>query len=93
MRKNTNTLIEASKEVGLDINREKTKCMVVYCHQHAGQNRNLITKKYFENVSVKIFENNNNDTELHSQRNNELIKFREMVAIIQLEYFIFPAPL
>jgi hypothetical protein len=36
--KNKETLIEASKEVGLEINIEKTKYMLVCHYQNAGQN-------------------------------------------------------
>jgi len=37
--------------VGLEINTEKNKYMVVSRRQNAGQNRNLlIANKYFENV-------------------------------------------
>jgi hypothetical protein len=38
IRKNTETLIDASKEVGLEINMEKTKCMLLYHHLNASQN-------------------------------------------------------
>jgi hypothetical protein len=41
IRKNTETLIDASKEVGLKINVEKTKCMLLSRHQNAGQNKNM----------------------------------------------------
>jgi len=38
--KNINTiktaLLEASREVGLEINIDKTKCMVMSCHHNAG---------------------------------------------------------
>jgi hypothetical protein len=36
INKNTETLIDASKEVGLEINVEKTKYMLMSCHQNAG---------------------------------------------------------
>jgi hypothetical protein len=39
--KKTGTLIDASKEVGLEIKFEKTKYMLLYHHQNAGQNRDL----------------------------------------------------
>jgi hypothetical protein len=39
--KNTETLIDASKEVALEINVEKTKYMLQSCHQNAGQNRDI----------------------------------------------------
>jgi hypothetical protein len=37
-KKNTETLTDASKEVGLEINVEKTKYMLLSCHQNVGQN-------------------------------------------------------
>jgi hypothetical protein len=39
IKKNTETLIDASKEVGLEINVEKTKYMLLSRHQNVGQNR------------------------------------------------------
>jgi hypothetical protein len=51
-KKNTETLIDASKEVGLEINAEKTKYMFLSCHQNVGQNRDIkIANRSFENVS------------------------------------------
>jgi hypothetical protein len=38
IKKNTETLIDASKEVGLEIIIEKTKYMLLSCHQNVGQN-------------------------------------------------------
>jgi hypothetical protein len=37
----TQTLIDASKEVGLEVNTEKTKYMLLSRHQNAGQNHDL----------------------------------------------------
>jgi hypothetical protein len=52
IKKNTETLIDASKEVGLEINTEKTKYMLLYRHQNVGQNRDIKTaNRSFENVS------------------------------------------
>jgi hypothetical protein len=52
IEKNTETLIRASREVGLKINVEKTKYMLLSCHQNAGQNRDIkIANRSFENVS------------------------------------------
>jgi hypothetical protein len=36
IKNNTETLIYASKEVGLEVNTEKTKCMLLSHHQSAG---------------------------------------------------------
>jgi hypothetical protein len=48
---NTENLIDASKEVGLEINVNKTKYMLQSCHQNVGQNREInIANRSFENV-------------------------------------------
>jgi hypothetical protein len=39
IKKNTETLIDASKEVGLEINEEKTKYMLLSRHQNLSRNR------------------------------------------------------
>jgi hypothetical protein len=38
IKKNTETLIDTNKEVGLEINVEKTKYMLLSRHQNVGQN-------------------------------------------------------
>jgi hypothetical protein len=49
---NTETLIDASKELGLEINVEKTNYMLLSPHQNAGQNRDIeIANRSFKNVS------------------------------------------
>jgi hypothetical protein len=51
IEKNTETLIDASKEVGLVINIEKTKYMLLAHHQNAGQNHDIrIAKRAYEKV-------------------------------------------
>jgi hypothetical protein len=52
IKKNTETLIDASMEVGLGINIEKTKHMLLSLHQNVGQNRDIkVANRSFENVS------------------------------------------
>jgi hypothetical protein len=52
VNKRTETLIEASKEVGLEVNLENTKYMSVSRHQNIGQNRDVkISDRSLENVS------------------------------------------
>jgi hypothetical protein len=52
INKNTETLIDSSKGVGLEIKVEKTKCMLLSHHQNAGQSQDIkIANKLFENVS------------------------------------------
>jgi hypothetical protein len=51
IKKNTETLIDASKEVGLEMNVEKTKYMLLSHHQNVGQNRDInIVNIPFENL-------------------------------------------
>jgi len=52
INKNTEALLEISREVGLEVNTEKTKYMDVSPHQNSGQSHNLlIANKSFENAA------------------------------------------
>jgi hypothetical protein len=52
IKKNTESLLEASREVGLEVNTDKTKYMVMCRCQNTGKNHNLmIVSKCFENVA------------------------------------------
>jgi hypothetical protein len=52
IRKSTETLTDASKEVGLEINVEKTKHKLLTCHQNACQNHDIkILNISYKNVS------------------------------------------
>jgi hypothetical protein len=52
VKKSTETSIDASKEVGLEINVEKTKYTLLSPQQNVGQNRDMkIANRSFENVS------------------------------------------
>jgi hypothetical protein len=52
MKKNTEALIAASKEVGLEINTKKTKYMLMSHHRNAGHNRKVkIANRSFENLA------------------------------------------
>jgi hypothetical protein len=52
IKKNTESLIDPSKEVGLEINVEKIKYMLLSRHQNAGQNHDIkIANRESENVS------------------------------------------
>jgi hypothetical protein len=59
IKKNTETLTDASKEAGLEINVEKTKCMLLSRHQNVGQNR----------VTVQIFGDDSNKSKFDSGGN------------------------
>jgi len=43
VKKNTEALVVASKENGLEVNADKTKYMVMSCDQHAGRSHNIKT--------------------------------------------------
>jgi hypothetical protein len=50
--KNTESLNDASNEVGLEVNLKKTKYMLLSRHQNVGQNRDIkIANRSFGNVS------------------------------------------
>jgi hypothetical protein len=52
IKKNTETLIDARKEVGLEVNTEKIKYILLSHHRNAGQNRYIkIANRCFENVA------------------------------------------
>ena len=48
-RENTEILIKASKDIGLEVNCEKTKYMITSCHQNVVQNQNTV----IENLSIE----------------------------------------
>jgi len=51
IKKNTEALIVAGKEIGREVNAEKTKYMVMSRDKNAGQNHNIkIDNKSFERV-------------------------------------------
>ena len=51
IRKNTEALVITGKEIGLEVNAEKTKCMVMSREQNAGQNGNIqIGNTFFKTV-------------------------------------------
>jgi hypothetical protein len=51
IKENSETLLESSRDIGLEINAEKTKYMIMSRHPNSGQNQNIrIANESFENV-------------------------------------------
>jgi hypothetical protein len=68
VKENAEALVVATKEIGLEVNEDKTKYMVVARDQNAGRNHNM----KIDNSSigrVQIFGNNVNKSKFYSGRN------------------------
>jgi hypothetical protein len=82
IQRNTKFLLDAGKEVGLDVNSEKTKYMLVSCKK-AGQKHGIkIANRSFEGVEEFKY--------LHARRDYEQTKFGEYLLPFGLECFVFP---
>jgi hypothetical protein len=52
VKENTEALLEAGRDIGLEINAEKTKYMIMSRHQNSRQNQNIRrANESFENVA------------------------------------------
>jgi hypothetical protein len=78
IKENSETLLEASRDVVLEINAEKTKYMILSCHLNSGHNQNIrITNESFESVAkfkyLGMMLTNQNDIhdEIKSRLNSE----------------------
>jgi hypothetical protein len=67
-QKNTEGLLDAGKEVGLEVNSEKTKYMLM-SRKKAGQNHGIKTaNRYFEGVAKFKYFGTHNRSKLHAGR-------------------------
>jgi hypothetical protein len=91
----TGALLVTSREVGVEVNTEKTKVMIMFRHQNVGQNRDsLIANKFFENVTKSecmetyVTCQNCTDGDIWQR-----IQFRECFLPFCWESFAFPSPI
>jgi hypothetical protein len=75
VKENTETLLEASRDIGLEINVEKTKYMIISRHPNSGQNQNIrIANESFEKVAkfkhLRTTRTNQND--IHNEIKSRL---------------------
>jgi hypothetical protein len=53
IKENTESLLEASRDIDLEMNAEKTKYMIMSPHPNSGLNQNIrIANESFENVAT-----------------------------------------
>jgi hypothetical protein len=80
--------LDASKEIGLEVNSEKTKYIFMSCHQTAGQSNYIrVADKSFETSDrVQVFGSNINRPELHSRGNRSRLNLG-MLASMQFRIF------
>jgi hypothetical protein len=72
IKKNTETLIDASNEVGLEANTQETKYMLLFRHQNARQNHYInIPNRCYENVAQFRYlgTTNSNKSKLYARGN------------------------
>jgi len=71
IQKNAEALVVASKETGIEVNADKTNCMVMSRHQDLRLSHNIKTDiSSFERVErIQIFGNNLNEAKFYSGRN------------------------
>jgi hypothetical protein len=53
IKENTDTLLQASRDVGLEINAKKTKYMIMSRHPNSGQNQNIRPRRRWED-NIKL---------------------------------------
>jgi len=82
LKENTETLLEACRNVGLEINAEKTKYMIM-SHQNSGQNHN-IWGFFRTDVEEDIWTKREEDESWRKLHNDELSSSPNIVRVIKL---------
>jgi hypothetical protein len=77
IKENSETLLEASRDIGLERNVEKTKYMIMFRYQNSGQNQNIrIDNESFEKVEkfkyLDLGTTLTNQNDIHDEIKNRL---------------------
>jgi hypothetical protein len=75
IKDNSETFLEASRDIGLETNAEKTKYMIMSHHPNSGQNHNIrIANESFENVAKFIYlgKTLTNQNDIHNEIKSRL---------------------
>jgi hypothetical protein len=75
IKENTEAFLEASRDIGLKINAEKTKYIIMSRHPNSGQNQNIRTvNESFENVAKFKYLGTTltNQNDIHDEINSTL---------------------
>ena len=91
IKKNRDTVVVASKEIGLEVNADKTKYVVMSGDQKAGQIHNIKTdNSSFGRVEqIKYLATSVTKQYFYSGRNEEQIEVREYLLSFSAESFVF----
>jgi len=87
IKKNREALLEVSKEIGLEVNAERTKYMIMSFHQNIGQNHSLlILSKSFEIVAKFKYWEQQQQIRIAFTTKLEQIKFEEILVPFYSEF-------
>jgi hypothetical protein len=95
IRKNTETVIDTSKEVGLEVNTERTEYMLFSPHQNAGQNHDInMANRCFENVAqfkhlgTTVINRNLIQEEINRRLNSDNACYNSVLNFCLLVYYL-----
>jgi hypothetical protein len=93
IKESSETLLEASMDIGLEINAEKTKYMIMSRHPNSGQNQNIrIADESFENVATLkyLWTTLTNQNDIHDEIESRLNSGNACYYSVQ-NLFVFPS--